>query len=90
MIAIAGIDIQRLTRVQRKLLQTLSDGSAHTREELLKTCLSDDLGDLSNVNVAICQLRKRLPAGYLIVYVSLGHWRKGFQLVRHIRDVSGE
>lgn len=48
-----------LTPVQQKMLTILADGMPHTREEL-HSCLSDNLGDLSNIQPHLTGLRKHL------------------------------
>lgn len=63
-----------ITRVQQKMLDILSDGMPHSKEEL-HTCLSDDLGPITNIRAHLCMLRKVLrPIGQDIVceYV---HWK---------------
>lgn len=48
-----------ITPVQAKMLAILADGQFHRREELY-TCLSDDLGPITNINAHVSQIRKRL------------------------------
>jgi len=52
---------QRITPTHRRLLKVLGDGEPHTREELM-TCLSDELGNPTNVNVHLARLRPLLRA----------------------------
>jgi hypothetical protein len=55
------------TPTQQAMLDVLSDGQAHTRQEL-HACLPDELGPLSNINSHLCNTRKHLrPIGQDIV-----------------------
>lgn len=57
------------TPTQQKILDVLSDGLAHLREEL-HACLPDELGPLKNVQNHITAIRRRLrPKGQDIVCV---------------------
>ena len=47
------------TPVQAKMLQVLSDGKPHTKEEL-HACLHDDLGPINNIYVHIATINKQL------------------------------
>lgn len=48
-----------LTPVQYRMMKLLSDGNAHSREEL-QTCLEDDLAPITAVKFHISNLRKVL------------------------------
>lgn len=51
------------TPTQQCMLDVLSDGQAHTREEL-HACLPDEMGALSNIQAHLCAIRKQLrPIG---------------------------
>lgn len=66
-----GLEEVRFTPTQREIMNLLSDGKTHTKEELHKL-LYDDLGAVSNVFVHITNLRKIIrPAGYIITIQSL-------------------
>jgi hypothetical protein len=58
-----------LTKVQNRMMQVLSDGLPHTREEL-HACLADELGPTDNIRSHISGIRKFLnPKGYDILFV---------------------
>ncbi len=55
------------TKTEGKMLQILSDGLAHTREEIF-SCLPDDLGRLSNIRKHFTNIRKKIrPIGQDII-----------------------
>ena len=57
----------KFTRVQRAMLDVLSDGRPHTAAEL-HACLYDNSGPLSNVRIHISGIRKQLrPRGEDVV-----------------------
>lgn len=60
------------TRTQWKLLQVLSDGKPHTKQEL-HACLPDDLSQVRAVARHISAMRKNLPPNQDIVCV---FWRR--------------
>lgn len=47
------------TGVRKKMVELLSDGLPHTRQEL-HACLSDELGPLSNIRAHLSIMRKKL------------------------------
>ena len=47
------------TPTEHRMLELLSDGLRHTREEL-HACLFDDLAELASIQPHICRIRKRL------------------------------
>lgn len=56
-----------LSHMQRRILEMLSDGIAHNRDEI-KTCLWDELSGPSAVRVAIFRLKQKLrPIGQDII-----------------------
>lgn len=72
---------QKLTPTQSRMLNILSDGLPHSREEL-HACLNDDLGELSNIQPHISLLRKSLRRhGQEIECVN----RAGNWFYRHVR-----
>lgn len=57
----------KVTPTQQRILDLLSDGMRHSREEVF-TCLNDELQKLENIQVHLCHLRKVLrPKGQDIV-----------------------
>ncbi len=79
-----GNGTTRLTPTEQKLLAILGDGLLHPREEL-HTCLPDELGGENNLQVHICNMRKKLrPAGQSIACEML-EGRANYHLVRLIR-----
>lgn len=76
----------RLTVTQRKMLDVLSDGMAHTREEL-RACLPDDLAanaSISNHLRAIREVLRELGQTILTQY------QKRRVIYRHVRLSSYE
>lgn len=59
-------DQRIFTPTERKILEVLSDGMPHTRDEL-NQCLSDDLAASTALKNHMCQLRKKLPAGQDVI-----------------------
>lgn len=60
------------TPVQAKMLQVLSDGKPHTKEEL-HACLHDDLGNMSNIRAHLTAINKQLrQSEQEIVCISIG------------------
>jgi len=47
------------TPIQQRILEVLSDGHAHTRDEVLR-CLDDDTASYSNLHPHITTIRKKL------------------------------
>lgn len=61
-----GLEETRFTPVQRAIMDVLSDGKPHTKEEL-KSCLWDDMGVSKTVIIHISNIRKIIrPLGYII------------------------
>lgn len=57
------MNLDSLSPIQRKMLEVLSDGMPHTREEL-HACLWDEQGALSNIKAHITAIRAKLrPIG---------------------------
>ena len=54
------------TPTQQRILDLLSDGQPHPREELLE-CIDDELSNPHNLPNHLCLLRKRLPADHDII-----------------------
>lgn len=56
-------EVKRLPPTMRKMLEVLSDGLPHTREEL-HACLFDELGAMKNISKYLTMMRKYLaPKG---------------------------
>lgn len=73
------------TPTQQRMLSILADGFPHTREEL-HGCLWDELGALSNIQMHISNLRKKLkPEGETVVCV-IKHRRIHYQHVRLLKS----
>jgi hypothetical protein len=70
-----------MTPTQARMHAVLSDGLAHTVEELI-ACLADELGDRTNVQPHLTHLRKKLPMGESIACIING--RTYYQLVRRV------
>jgi DNA-binding response OmpR family regulator len=71
---------QEFTPTERRMLDMLSDGQGHRKEEL-HTCLSDELSSVETVRVHIHTLRKKLQrSGHDIVCVI----NKGDAYYRHV------
>jgi hypothetical protein len=71
----------RFTVTEGKLLAVLADGLPHRREEL-RACLPDELGENSNFQRHISNIRKKIrPGGYDIL---CEFYQKTF-CYRHIR-----
>lgn len=71
----------RLTNKERILLEALSDGKAHSRQDLIRLLDSDGLMSASTLRVHICSLRKKLPAGEAIL-PTLVNRKSSYQHVR--------
>jgi hypothetical protein len=74
------------TATQRKMLEVLSDGLPHSREEL-HACLPDELGPLSNIRAHLVVIRKVLLRRGEHVAAEMG-W-KGKISYRHVRLLKG-
>jgi hypothetical protein len=73
----------RFTPTQQRMIDVLSDGMPHTREELHK-CLWDEEGALGNIKMHISLIRKVLqPVGQDIVCCLV----RGTIQYRHIRRI---
>ncbi len=71
------------TPTQQAMLDVLSDGKRHTRQEL-HACLPDPLGALSNIQPHLTAIRKKLqPKGHDIVC----EYNRGL-FYRHIRMIA--
>lgn len=78
----------RLQPVQQKILNLLSDGLWHSKEEV-HGCLVDDMGPIDNISPHLYALRKYLHSKRLYIicapeYVSIGKVDKGYRLVRFL------
>jgi predicted Zn-ribbon and HTH transcriptional regulator len=77
-------DKQIFTTTQKKIIEVLSDGLPHTKEEL-HTCLYADDGDLDNIKPHLTALRKILRRkGEDIVCIWKGKFERGYMHVRLI------
>lgn len=57
-----------LTPTQRRIMDLLSDGKLHTKQELRDTCGNDEYIDKNTVNVYLTNLRKKIrPIGQDVV-----------------------
>ena len=57
----------KFTETEKRMLQVLADGMAHTREEL-HACLPDELSALSAIKRHLTEIRKKLrPQGQDII-----------------------
>lgn len=73
------------TATELKMLEILSDGLPHTRQELHR-CLYDEEGPLSNINVHLTHMRKILARrGESIMCVE---GRTLYRLVRFVQNES--
>lgn len=69
------------------ICHVLSDGQCHEFEELHQRCISDDMATIKNLQVHVCNLRKKfLPIGMDILCVTPGRRKKGYQLIRKINN----
>lgn len=74
------------TPTQQKILDVLSDGKSHSRQELID-CLEDAVADRKNLNVHLSNLRARMrPAGHDVIYCP--RHRKAYY--RHVVLISGD
>lgn len=74
-------DFKGFTNVESRMMELLGDGHPHRPDEL-HTCLWDREGPVSNVNIHISNLRKKLrPTGQDIICQQLDG-RSHFRLVR--------
>ncbi len=75
----------KLTPTEQRIYDLLLDGALHNKKEVADTCLEDKLGDASNIQVHISNLRKKIPPGFLILF-NTPNCRAGggYRLVRHI------
>lgn len=77
------MDPSKFTPVQLKMLEVLSDGRPHTKEEL-HACLADELGPLRNICAHITGIRKQLQRrGEDIECIAPAKGRR--TMYRHIR-----
>jgi len=73
------------TPTQKAMLNVLSDGHRHTREEL-HACLPDELGPISNIRTHLMHIRKKLrPAGQDII-CELFQRRIHYRCIRLLSD----
>lgn len=70
---IAELEGIRFTPVEYRMINLLSDGEPHHRNELRK-CLYDDLGRDLNIRVMICKIRSKIrPTGLIITTTFPNH-----------------
>lgn len=70
----------KLTPTQARIVQCLSDGRPHKKEELL-ALLDDPLSDITVLRVHISEIRKLLPRSQDIVCVA----RQNTTMYRHMK-----
>jgi len=74
----------KFTKTQRAILDVLSDGGPHPREEL-RQCLDDELASLAAMRVHLSELRKLLrPQGQDII-CELRHRKTHYRHVRLLK-----
>ncbi len=79
----------RFTKVETRILNVLSDGLAHHKTEL-HGCLNDELGPVSNIQMHISNMRKKLlPKGENII-CELSNRRIFYRHVRLLRSPATE
>lgn len=77
----------RFTNVERRILNVLSDGLPHRKEEL-HPCLADELGPLTNLHPHITNIRKKIrPKGEEIVCELVAR-RINYRHVRLLKPLS--
>jgi hypothetical protein len=77
------------TKVEKRILDVLSDGLPHRKEEL-HPCLSDELGPVTNAQRHISSIRKKIrPKGEDIVCELVAR-RINYRHVRLLRSVASE
>jgi DNA-binding response OmpR family regulator len=81
---LVALDRQKLTPTERRLLDFLSDGRAHTARELIDGCL-DPLSELNALHFHIHRLRLKVMDHGLVV---ANGRRTGYQLCRRLYDPS--
>lgn len=78
----ADLEGIKLTPIQEKLLEILSDGENHSREELLKAC---GPAGKATVKAHICYLRKKLRGkNHEIVTVYIYPNKIAYRHMRHL------
>ena len=56
------------TPTEKKLYELLGDGKLHLIPDLIEVCIEDDLASIGNLRAHISNLRRKLPAGLLILF----------------------
>ena len=75
----------RLTPIQRKMLEVLSDKKSHRPQEL-HACLNDDLGPLSNIGAHLTIIRKKLISAEMDIICETGTSDTTYRLSRLVRS----
>lgn len=82
----------RLTWTELRIMRILSDGQAHTREELLE-CIDDKYTSFNNLQAALSIIRGKIrETGYMIIcelYKGSIHYRCIQRLVTGLPFLSG-
>lgn len=74
-----------LTATELLICKVLSSGQKHTFEELHSSCISDDLSSFKNLQVHVCNLRKKFkPIGMKISFVTNNQGKNCYQLLRSL------
>lgn len=76
----------RLTPTQDRLYRLLSDGYPHSREELLREALDDDLATAANLAPHISNLRKKIRSSGLGIFLQLISGRIHYCMVRFLHS----
>lgn len=77
------IPVNGWTPTEKRIIDLLSDGLPHTRDEVFK-CLWDDQSNLDAIKGHLSRMRDKAP--HLDIVCTLHHRRICYRLVRRLRD----
>ena len=75
------------TPTERRIMEVLSDGMYHTREELHE-CLNDDLCVLSRIQMHVSNIRKKLNRIGQDIICGLHRGKPHYRLVRMLHSAN--
>lgn len=75
---------KHFTPTERRLMDLLETGRLCRRKEL-EPCLDDELAGPDALLVHICNIRKKLPPGQMLIYAIPNPATRGWMLVRELK-----